>query len=140
MVPADTARKRRFQHSRILLRFLMATMRQPTVLPFLPPSKTGLPRPPTNPVGLAVNDNDVVVGLGLVGVDQNPRPFVWQPGQTVGTDLGVLTNNCVSVQAQGINNLGQIVGVGTQCLPNPNVAWFLQNGQTTPTLADARGT
>jgi probable HAF family extracellular repeat protein len=108
------------------------------------PSAPGFTPPPTFPQGLALNSNDVVVGFGLVGGDQNPRPFVWQPGQTVGTDPGVLMptfsngvgSGCVSVEAPGINNLGQIVGFGSECQPNPNVGWFFQNGQTTglPTL------
>jgi hypothetical protein len=44
--------------------------------PAVPAPKQDGVAPPTNPVGLAVNDNDVVVGLALVGVGQNPRPFV----------------------------------------------------------------
>jgi probable HAF family extracellular repeat protein len=103
------------------------------------PHAPGFAPPPTFPVAQSVNDSDVVVGSGSVGIGQNPRPFIWQPGQTVGTDIGVLANNCVSVKAQGVNNPGQIVGTGTQCLPNPNVGWFLAKGQTTPTLLPTLG-
>lgn len=54
----------------------------------------------------AVNDNGVVVGVATS--DSIPRPFVWTPESGM-TDLGI---GGAGTSANGVNNLGQVVGSG----------------------------
>jgi probable HAF family extracellular repeat protein len=109
------------------------------------PNQPCLPNLPCGPIigdeALALNNNDQVVGWGfrvpVNQVDVQQRPLVWQPGQTVGQDPGFLPFCSDGVFAEGINNLGQIVGFGSNCgQPSPNIAWLFQNGNLTtlPTL------
>jgi probable HAF family extracellular repeat protein len=109
------------------------------------PNQPCLPNLPCSPIvgdsALALNNNDQVVGWGFRvpqnAVDVTQRPLLWQPGQTVGQDPGFLPFCSEGVFAQGINNLGQIVGLASNCGPPlPNIAWLFQKGNLTtlPTL------
>jgi probable HAF family extracellular repeat protein len=98
--------------------------------------------------GNGINNSDQVVGWAWMGNpnfsgDPQHVAVLWQSGQTVGANID---NNfahfpfCEDVEAQAINNVGQIVGFAGTCKAvvnnNSSIAWIFQNGKFTnlPTL------
>ncbi|MBV9173736.1 MAG: hypothetical protein JOZ81_27035 [Chloroflexi bacterium] len=81
-------------------------------------------------IAFGINNNDVVVGNSIgPGVDTPTRPFIWQNGAM--KDLGVLPKDG-DVEAEGINNLGQVVGFARPFLGSASdAAWSFLNGTTT---------